>query len=80
MISDATPLGVLQVPPSGQPMLLMADRQTTGGYPIAAVVITADLGHAAQLAPDDDVRFAPVGRIEAMRALLAQDGRRKEDP
>ena len=33
IISDATPLGVLQVPASGQPILLMADRQTTGGYP-----------------------------------------------
>ena len=39
IISDATPLGVLQVPASGQPILLMADRQTTGGYPRLATVI-----------------------------------------
>ena len=44
IISDATPLGVLQVPASGQPILLMADRQTTGGYPKIATVITADIG------------------------------------
>ena len=43
IISDATPLGVLQVPASGQPILLMADRQTTGGYPKIATVIAADL-------------------------------------
>jgi allophanate hydrolase subunit 2 len=39
IISDATPLGVLQVPASGQPILLMADRQTTGGYPKIATLI-----------------------------------------
>src|SRR5690606_21947040 len=53
MISDATFPGALQVPPSGEPILLMADRQTTGGYPQIAVVITADLPVAAQLAPGD---------------------------
>ena len=49
-MSDATPLGGLQVPPSGEPILLMADRQTTGGYPTIATVITADIGLAGQLA------------------------------
>ena len=51
MISDATFTGAIQVPPSGQPILLMADRQTTGGYPQIAVVITADLPLAGQLVP-----------------------------
>ena len=56
-------------------MLLMAERQTTGGYPVAAVVIAADLTHAAQLAPGDPVRFTPVARADALRALLDQDAR-----
>jgi UDP-N-acetylmuramate dehydrogenase len=50
MISDVTFLGGLQVPPSGSPILLMADRQTAGGYPQIVTVITADLPLAGQLA------------------------------
>lgn len=73
--SSGTVTGALQILPSGLPILLMAERQTTGGYPVAAVVITADLAHAAQLAPGDPVRFAPVGRADAVRALLAHDAR-----
>ena len=57
MISDATFNGALQVPPDGAPILLMADRQTIGGYPQLAVVVAADLPRAAQLAPGDAVRF-----------------------
>ncbi|MBI4887111.1 MAG: 5-oxoprolinase subunit PxpB [Acidobacteria bacterium] len=75
MISDATVMGGLQVPPSGHPILLMADRQTTGGYPQAAVVITADLPLAAQLAPGDCVEFALCSRAEAIAALRTQEGR-----
>jgi allophanate hydrolase subunit 2 len=77
--SSGTVTGAIQILPSGLPILLLADRQTTGGYPVAAVVISADLGHAAQLAPGDDVRFAAVSRTEAMRALLEQDVRRREE-
>jgi antagonist of KipI len=73
IISDATPLGVLQVPASGQPMLLMADRQTTGGYPTIATVITADIGLAGQLAPGDTIQFEICSRREAMAALIAQE-------
>ena len=51
MISDAAFAGAIQVPPSGDPILLLADHQTTGGYPQLAVVITADIPLAAQLAP-----------------------------
>jgi allophanate hydrolase subunit 2 len=57
MISDATWQGALQVPPSGQPILLMADRQVTGGYPIIATVIAADLPVVGQLAPGDWIEF-----------------------
>jgi antagonist of KipI len=73
MISDATPLGVLQVLPSGQPVLLMADRQTTGGYPVLATVIAADIGLAGQLAPGDTISFAACSRREALAALIAQE-------
>lgn len=70
--SSGTVTGAIQVVPTGQPILLMAERQTTGGYPVVAVVITADLPHAAQLAPGDPVRFTVCTRAEAMRARLAQ--------
>ncbi len=73
IISDATPLGVLQVPASGQPILLMADRQTTGGYPKIATVITADMAIAGQLAPGDSIRFAICSPREALAALIAQE-------
>jgi KipI family sensor histidine kinase inhibitor len=69
MISDATFPGALQVPPSGQPILLMADRPTTGGYPQIAVVISADLGLAGQLVPGDRVRFEMCSMQVARAAL-----------
>ena len=69
MISDATFSGGLQVPPSGDPILLMADRQTTGGYPQIATVITADLPLAGQLAPGDWIEFTLCTRGEAITAL-----------
>lgn len=75
MISDATFLGGVQVPPSGEPILLMADRQTTGGYPQLAIVISADLPLAAQLAPGDWVEFQVCTRAEAVSALIAQEGK-----
>ena len=67
--SAGTVTGALQILPTGAPILLMADRQTTGGYPIVAVVISADLPHAAQRAPGDTVRFSVCTRDEALEAL-----------
>jgi antagonist of KipI len=75
MISDAAFAGAIQVPDSGEPILLMADRQTTGGYPQIATVITADLPLAAQLAPGDWIEFQICSRAEALAALVAQEGR-----
>lgn len=75
MISDATFTGGIQVPLSGQPILLMADRQTTGGYPQIGVVITADLPAAAQLAPGDWIEFEMCTRADALKALIAQESR-----
>jgi antagonist of KipI len=73
IISDATPLGVLQVPASGHPILLMADRQTTGGYPKIATVIAADMAIAGQLGPGDTIRFVVCTPREALAALIAQE-------
>jgi allophanate hydrolase subunit 2 len=75
MISDVTYPGGVQVPPSGDPILLMSDRQTTGGYPQIAIVITADLPLAGQLAPGDWVEFQLCTRAEAMAALVAEEAR-----
>lgn len=69
ILSEATPIGSLQVPPSGEPILLMADRQTTGGYTVIATVITADLPIAGQLAPGDRIAFVPCTHDEALTAL-----------
>ena len=74
MISDATFPGGIQIPPSGEPIVLMADRQTTGGYPQVATIITADLPRVAQLGPGDWIEFEVCSRAEAIRALVAQEG------
>ncbi len=73
IISDATPLGVLQVPASGLPILLMADRQTAGGYPKIATVIAADMSVAGQLGPGDTIAFRVCSLGEALSALIAQE-------
>jgi antagonist of KipI len=73
VISDATPSGALQVPASGQPILLMADRQTTGGYPKIASVISADISVAGQLGPGDTITFVECSTQEALAALIAQE-------
>jgi allophanate hydrolase subunit 2 len=73
IISDATPLGALQVPASGRPILLMADRQTTGGYPKIATVISADISRAGQLGPGHRLSFVVCSPREAMAALIAQE-------
>jgi biotin-dependent carboxylase-like uncharacterized protein len=55
--SEGLVAGAVQVPPDGAPVLFLADHPVTGGYPVLAVVATADLGAAAQLRPGDAVRF-----------------------
>jgi antagonist of KipI len=80
ILSDATPIGLLQVPASGQPILLMADRQTTGGYPKIGVVVGADLPLAGQLAPGDWVEFAPCTRQAAVDALKRRHRLLRGDP
>lgn len=60
--------GVIQVPPDGQPIVLLADAQTTGGYPIIGTVISADLPLIAQTLPGDQVRFRPTTLAIALQA------------
>ncbi|MDA1183215.1 MAG: 5-oxoprolinase subunit PxpB [Acidobacteria bacterium] len=74
MISASTFVGGVQLPPSGDPILLMGDRQTTGGYPQIAVVITADLPLAGQLGPGDWIEFVACTRDDAVAALRDPDG------
>jgi antagonist of KipI len=69
MASVAVFPGTVQVPPDGQPIVLLADAQTIGGYPVFGQVIAADLPRAAQLRPGGDVRFEPVTLAEARAAL-----------
>ena len=64
--------GVIQVPPDGQPILLMADAQTTGGYPIIGVVCAVDLPLAAQMFPGDQLQFHLIDRETAIAALQRQ--------
>jgi antagonist of KipI len=68
-ISEGMPRGAVQVPPSGEPVILLADHQTTGGYRVPAVVATVDLWRVAQLRPGDALRFALVAPDEAVAAL-----------
>ena len=77
IVSDATPLGTVQVPAGEQPILLMADRQTTGGYPKIAVVISSDIPLAAQLMPGDTIGFTMIEAGEA-RHILREQYRRLE--
>lgn len=67
IVSDATVAGSVQVPGSGRPIVLLADRQTTGGYPKIATVISTDLRRLAQRRPGEPVRFAAVDLTTATR-------------
>ena len=72
ILSFALVAGTVQVPPDGRPILLMADHQTAGGYPVAAVVVSASMPAAAQLAPGDEVRFAEISIERALEIRAAQ--------
>lgn len=64
-VSDGVVAGSVQAPPDGQPIVMLADHQTTGGYPKIATVIRADLPLLAQCLPGDRIRFAAVTLAEA---------------
>ncbi|MEC1521278.1 biotin-dependent carboxyltransferase family protein [Neobacillus niacini] len=70
IISDAIPLGGIQVPASGQPIILMAEHQTTGGYSRIGTVISADIPLLAQAQPGTRIRFKQVSLQTAQNLLI----------
>jgi antagonist of KipI len=72
LISEGTPVGAIQVTPSGQAILLFVEQQTTGGYPKIANVIAADLHCVGQLRPRDTIRFEVVSFEKARELWIEQ--------
>jgi len=75
LLSSAVTFGTVQVPAAGQPIVLLADCQTTGGYPRLAQVISADVGRLAQALPGTRLCFAPMALAAAQALYLAQEQR-----
>ncbi|MFV9474744.1 biotin-dependent carboxyltransferase family protein [Advenella sp. RU8] len=73
ILSEPTAFGSIQVPPDGNPIILMADRQTTGGYPKIANVISADLPVLAQMLPGEHCTFSLLDLKEAQRLMLDRE-------
>jgi antagonist of KipI len=73
LVSSPVSPGTIQVPPDGQPIVLLADAQTIGGYPQIAQVASMDLPLVAQLRPGDTVRFRVITLAEARAALAARE-------
>jgi antagonist of KipI len=73
IISSAVSFGTIQLPPNGQPLALMADSQTTGGYPRIAQIITADLPKMAQVMPGKKIILQKVTLEEAQELFLQQE-------
>lgn len=73
LLSEAVTFGTVQVPSSGHPIILMADRQTTGGYPKIAQVLSVDLPKLAQLQPYAKIRFSLISLSEAQELIIQQD-------
>ncbi len=69
ILSEPTAFGSIQVPPDGNPIILMADRQTTGGYPKMANVISADLPLLAQLLPGEYLSFS-LAELQTAQTLM----------
>jgi allophanate hydrolase subunit 2 len=72
IISDGIAFGAIQVPSAGKPIIMLGDRQTTGGYAKIAHVITADFRILAQLKAGDQIRFQKVSVQSAQNTLCAQ--------
>jgi len=73
MSSEGVAWGAVQLPPDGHPIVLLADRQTTGGYPVIGHIATADRSMLAQRKPGDEIRFSMTTLTEARRAHLAHE-------
>ncbi|MFQ5711053.1 MAG: 5-oxoprolinase subunit PxpB [Candidatus Geothermarchaeales archaeon] len=74
IVSDAIPLGAVQIPGDGQPIVMMADRQTTGGYAKIATVIDVDVDKIAQMTPGGRVSFIQSTLEDAHRLRFQQEG------
>lgn len=72
IISEAAPLGTIQMPSDGQPIILMADHPTTGGYAKIGTVISADIPRIAQAAPGDKIIFRKVAIDQAQQIIRRQ--------
>ena len=70
---STVPLGAVQLPPEGLPIILFVEHQTTGGYPKPANVISADFWRLGQLRPRDPVRFEDVSLEQAFELLRGQE-------
>ncbi|USG68418.1 biotin-dependent carboxyltransferase family protein [Brevibacillus ruminantium] len=73
LISEAVTFGTVQVPAEGNPIVLLADRQTTGGYPKIAQIVSADLPLIAQTKPGDTLYFREIAHQEAERLLFERE-------
>ncbi|MGR5905312.1 hypothetical protein ACT7DI_13335 [Bacillus paranthracis] len=73
ILSSPVTFGTIQVPNGGQPIILMADRQTTGGYPRMGNIISVDLPLLAQLKPGDYVSFEKISLEEAEQLYIEQE-------
>ena len=73
IITEGMPLGAIQIPGNGQPILSFVEHQTTGGYPKLANVISADLYKVGQLKPGDNFKFQLIDFHEAEKARLEQE-------
>lgn len=73
LYSSPVATGMIQVPPSGEPIVLMADHQTIGGYPRIACVVSADLGVMAQAPPGLRIRFRAIDVAEAQSLYLERE-------
>ncbi|GAB2464722.1 KipI antagonist [Hymenobacter qilianensis] len=73
MLSSAVSFGTVQVPAEGNPIVLLADHQTTGGYPRIAQVVTADFSLLAQVPPGGKIRFREVSLAKAQRLYCQQE-------
>src|SRR5262249_22078021 len=73
IITDATPLGAVQIPGDGKPIILHRDGQSTGGYAKIAVVAAVDLDVLGRMGPGDAMRFVAVTAAEARAAALERE-------
>jgi antagonist of KipI len=73
MISEEVSIGTIQIPPDGNPIILLADRQTTGGYPKIAHVVSVDIQKIVQLKPNSKIKFKQISLKEAERLYFERE-------